>query len=62
MSTFQEMTEAVITGNAKKAKEYAEKALAEGASPQVIINEGLIAGMKWLGLNSRITKYTFRRF
>ncbi|MHB1404372.1 MAG: corrinoid protein [Desulfitobacteriaceae bacterium] len=50
MSTFQEMAEAVISGNAKKVKEYAERALAEGAAPQTIVNEGLIAGMNVVGV------------
>ncbi|MHB1654713.1 MAG: corrinoid protein [Desulfitobacteriaceae bacterium] len=50
MSTLQEMAEAVISGNAKKVKEYAEKALVEGAAPQAIINEGLIAGMNVVGV------------
>lgn len=50
MSTLQEMAEAVISGNAKKVKEYAERALAEGAAPQAIINEGLIAGMNVVGV------------
>ncbi|CAA7601394.1 Cobalamin (vitamin B12)-binding domain protein [Acididesulfobacillus acetoxydans] len=50
MSTFQEMAEAVISGNAKKVKEYAKQALAEGVSPQAIINDGLIAGMNVVGV------------
>lgn len=50
MSTLQEMAVAVISGNAKKVKEYAEKALAEGAAPQTIVNEGLIAGMNVVGV------------
>lgn len=50
MSLFQEIAEAIISGNAKKVKEYAEKALAEGATPQAIVNEGFIAGMSVVGI------------
>ncbi|KLU62751.1 methionine synthase [Peptococcaceae bacterium CEB3] len=50
MSTLQEMAEAVISGNAKKVKELAEKALTEGFAPQGIINDGLIAGMNVVGV------------
>ncbi|KLU62436.1 methionine synthase [Peptococcaceae bacterium CEB3] len=50
MSTFEEIAAAVISGNAKKVKESAEQALAEGAAPQAIVNEGLIAGMNVVGV------------
>ena len=50
MSLFQEIAEAIINGNAKKVKEYAEKALYEGATPQAIVNEGFIAGMSVVGI------------
>lgn len=50
MSIFQEIAEAVISGNAEKVKESAESALAEGAAPQTIVNEGLIAGMNVVGV------------
>ncbi|CAA7601310.1 Cobalamin (vitamin B12)-binding domain protein [Acididesulfobacillus acetoxydans] len=50
MLVFQEIAEAVICGNAKKVKEYAERALEDGALPQSIVNEGLIAGMNVVGM------------
>ena len=50
MSIFQEIAEGIISGNAKKVREYAEKALTEGATPQAIVNEGFIAGMSVVGI------------
>ncbi|KLU63256.1 methionine synthase [Peptococcaceae bacterium CEB3] len=50
MSTLHEMAEAVINGNAKEVREFAEKALTEGLAPQTIINDGLIAGMNVVGV------------
>ena len=50
MSLFQEIAEAIISGNAKKVKEYSQKALSEGATPQAIVNEGFIAGMSVVGI------------
>ncbi|WP_206811919.1 corrinoid protein [Paradesulfitobacterium ferrireducens] len=49
MSLFQEMSEAVISGSAKKVKELSEQALAQGNDPQNIINDGLIPGMNIVG-------------
>lgn len=49
MSLFQEMTEAVINGSAKKVKELAEQAVAQGIDPQSVISEGLIPGMNVVG-------------
>lgn len=50
MSILQEMQEAVISGNAGKVKECAEKAVAEGIEVSAILNDGLIAGMNVIGV------------
>lgn len=49
MVDFKEMQDALITGNAAKVKELAEKAVAEGVSPVDILNLGLIPGMAVIG-------------
>jgi len=49
MADFKEMQDALITGNAAKVKELAEKAVAEGVSPVDILNLGLIPGMAVIG-------------
>ncbi|MCD6291799.1 MAG: corrinoid protein [Anaerolineae bacterium] len=43
------LTEAVIVGNAPKAKELTQKALDAGVSPGTILQEGLIPGMAEVG-------------
>ncbi|KKM09366.1 methyltransferase [Clostridiales bacterium PH28_bin88] len=50
MSILQEMQEAVISGNAGKVKECAEKAVAESIEVSAILNDGLIAGMNVIGV------------
>lgn len=49
MSLFQEISDAVISGSAKKVKELTDQALAQGIDPQTIINDGLIPGMNVIG-------------
>ncbi len=50
MSTiYEELAQCVIEGDADKSKEAAEKAVAEGAEPISIINDGLMAGMRVVG-------------
>lgn len=49
MSTLEQIQQFVIDGNAKKAKEYTEIALAEGLDVSTILNEALIAGMNVVG-------------
>ncbi len=43
------LTEAVVNGNAPKAKELTSQALEAGVSPGVILQEGLIPGMAEVG-------------
>ncbi len=49
MSVLQEISEALIVGNANKVKELTEKALEDGNSPSSIIKEGFVPGMAVIG-------------
>ncbi len=50
MSTiFEDLAQCVISGDADKTKEMTEKAVADGADPLGIVNEGLMAGMRVVG-------------
>ena len=49
MSILEQIKEQVISGNAKKVKEYTESAVAEGLDVSTILNDGLIAGMNVVG-------------
>jgi 5-methyltetrahydrofolate--homocysteine methyltransferase len=49
MSSIDEIRQAVIDGQAKIAVAKVNEALAEGNLPDVILNEGLIAGMRIVG-------------
>ena len=49
MSILEQIQESIITGNAKKVKEFTEIALEEGIEAGTILNEGLIAGMNIIG-------------
>ncbi|MGO9581834.1 MAG: corrinoid protein [Acidimicrobiales bacterium] len=46
---LQQLSDAVITGNAPAAKALTEAALAEGVTPATIVNDGLIAAMGVVG-------------
>lgn len=46
---FTGLSEAVISGDSEKVKELVQSALSSGAKPDVIIEEGLIAGMNVVG-------------
>jgi 5-methyltetrahydrofolate--homocysteine methyltransferase len=50
MSILEELKEAVIEGNMAKAKEAAEKAVADGLEVSAILNDGLIASMNVIGV------------
>ncbi|MHB8073254.1 cobalamin B12-binding domain-containing protein [Desulfosporosinus fructosivorans] len=50
MSVLDDIKESVITGNARKTKEYAEQAVAEGIEVGIILNDGLLAGMNYIGV------------
>lgn len=45
----QELAQYIIVGDAKKAEEWTQKALADGMEPLDIMNKGLIAGMEVVG-------------
>jgi 5-methyltetrahydrofolate--homocysteine methyltransferase len=49
MAVVDQIREQVIAGNAKKVKEYAEAAVAQGLDVSMILNDGLIAGMNVIG-------------
>ncbi|MCL6629005.1 MAG: corrinoid protein [Armatimonadetes bacterium] len=49
MFDYQELAAALINGKAPVVKELTEKALAEGESPQDVLNKGLVAGMTVVG-------------
>ncbi len=49
MANLNELAEAVINGKASVAKQLTEQALADGAGPQKVLAEGLIAGMSVVG-------------
>ncbi len=50
MSIYEKIQNAVMTGQASEVEEYAQQAINEGKDPEVIINEGFIAGMRILGV------------
>jgi 5-methyltetrahydrofolate--homocysteine methyltransferase len=49
MSSLEQIKESVISGSAKKVKEYTDIAVAEGLDVSTILNDGLIAGMNLIG-------------
>ena len=46
---LQQLTDAVIAGDAPEAKALTESALAEGVAPTIIVDEGLISAMGVVG-------------
>jgi len=57
MVNFQEISEAVVAGNAKKMKDLVEQALKEGMSPKDILDKALIPGMAIVGEKFKIGEY-----
>jgi 5-methyltetrahydrofolate--homocysteine methyltransferase len=49
MTVLEQIKEQVIAGNVKKVTEYTDAAVAQGLDVSVILNDGLIAGMKVIG-------------
>ena len=47
--SLEELSENLIKGQAPIVKELTEKALADGISPEEVLNNGLIAGMSVVG-------------
>lgn len=56
MLVLQEIKEMVIAGNARKTKENIQKAVDEGIDVSVIINDGLIAGMQYVGEKFKVNE------
>jgi len=57
LSIVNEISEALLVGNAAKVKELTEKALGEGVSPKDIIQQGLIPGMGVVGVKFKNNEY-----
>lgn len=57
MTTLQEISEALIVGNADKVRELTEKALAEGVSPGAVIDGALIPGMNEVGRRFKANEF-----
>jgi 5-methyltetrahydrofolate--homocysteine methyltransferase len=49
MADLQALADAIIGGNRDDAKQLTEDALGEGANPEQVLNEGLVAGMAVVG-------------
>jgi len=49
MADLQALADAIINGKRDDAKSSTEEALAEGTSPEAVLNEGLVAGMSVVG-------------
>jgi 5-methyltetrahydrofolate--homocysteine methyltransferase len=50
MADLKALSEAIIKGDQAKALEITKEAIAEGISPETILNEGLISGMDTIGV------------
>lgn len=50
MDILGQITDAVFSGNAPKTEELTKEAVTQGINPQVIIDNGLIAGMNKIGV------------
>jgi 5-methyltetrahydrofolate--homocysteine methyltransferase len=57
MFDYTELTTALINGKAPVVKELTEKALADGESPQDILNKGLVAGMAVVGVKFKNNEF-----
>lgn len=53
----QELFEAILTGNAKKAEEVTKAALAEGADPQELLGKYMIPAMDQVGARFECNEY-----
>ncbi|MCX7795033.1 MAG: corrinoid protein [bacterium] len=57
MVNLQEISEALIVGNAKKVRELVEQALKEGVSPKEILDNALVPGMNVVGEKFKNNEY-----
>jgi 5-methyltetrahydrofolate--homocysteine methyltransferase len=49
MAILEDLSQALINGNAPKTKELTQKAIGDGIKPAQVLNEGLIVGMNEVG-------------
>jgi len=56
MSVLEDIKNSIITYKPAKTKEFCQQALDEGIEPQVILSEGLIAGMSVIGEKFKLNK------
>jgi len=57
MVNLQEISEALIVGNAKKVRDLVDQALKEGVDPKEILNKALIPGMNIVGEKFKKCEY-----
>lgn len=57
MELLAKLADAVITGNAPKAKELTEQALSDGITASDVVNRGLLAGMSVVGERFKANEY-----
>lgn len=57
MEDLKKLSEAIIVGNAKLAREITDKALAEGADPQKLVQEFMIPAMDIVGKKFETNEY-----
>lgn len=57
MEDLKKLSEAIIVGNAKLAREITDKALAEGADPQKLVQEFMIPAMDVVGKKFETNEY-----
>ncbi|KJR48463.1 5-methyltetrahydrofolate--homocysteine methyltransferase [Desulfosporosinus sp. I2] len=56
MSVLEDIKNSIITYKPAKTKEFCQQAIDEGIDPQVILSEGLIAGMAVIGEKFKLNK------
>jgi len=56
MSILEDIKNSIITYKPAKTKEFCQQAIDEGITPQVILSEGLIAGMAVVGEKFKLNK------
>ena len=57
MADLQALAQAIINGKAPDAVSLTEAALAEGVSPEAVLNDGLVAGMNVVGVKFKNNEF-----
>ena len=57
MADMEALAQAIINGKAPIAKSLTEEALAEGLTPQEVLNNGLVAGMNVVGVKFKSNEF-----